>query len=182
MLNKHAYDRRASGLEDESGVGLFGKAKGAAAGRADAGEAERLWQEAIDAAKKVDVVIMALGEHPRQSGEGGSRTQPDIPHIQRRLLEKVRKLGKPVVLIVFSGRPLILTDIHQQADAVVESWFPGTEGGHALTDVLLGKANPSGRLTMSFPRCAGQMPVYYAHFQTGRPAKSSSHSSRFTSR
>ncbi len=170
-------------LEDESALGLFGKAgKEEADGQKDAAEAERQLQEAVNAAQKADVVIMALGEHPRQSGEGGSRTQPDIPKIQRQLLEEVRRQGKPIVLVLFSGRPLILTDIRQQADAVLEAWFPGTEGGHGLADIIFGKVNPSGRLTMSFPRCAGQMPVYYSHFQTGRPAGASSHSSRFTSR
>lgn len=95
---------------------------------------------------------------------------------------EMHKLGKPLVLILFNGRPLVLTDVEGYADAILEAWFPGTEGGHAIADIIFGRVNPSGRLTMSFPWSVGQTPVYYNGFQTGRPAGGSGHTDRFTSR
>lgn len=98
---------------------------------------------------------MALGEHPLQSGEGGSRTELGLPRMQKELLMEMHKLGKPLVLILFNGRPLVQTDVEGYADAILEAWFPGTEGGHAIADIIFGRVNPSGRLTMSFPWSVG---------------------------
>lgn len=170
-------------MEDESVLGAFGNSKDREINeyeKKQQAEADR--KEALEAAAQADVVVMALGEHPMQSGEGGSRTDVRIPEIQQQLLEQIYKTGKPVILIVFSGRPLVLTDTVPYADAVLEAWFPGTEGAHAAADIIFGKANPSGRLTMSFPYAVGQIPVYYNGFQTGRPVGESAHSNRFTSR
>lgn len=170
-------------LEDTSILGAFGKNGGEVAS-----EEERLKmaaakkQEALQAAEEADIIVMALGEHPLQSGEGGSRTELGLPQIQKELLMEMHKLGKPVVLILFNGRPLVLTDVEGYADAILEAWFPGTEGGHAIADILFGRVNPSGRLTMSFPWSVGQTPIYYNGFQTGRPAGGSGHTDRFTSR
>lgn len=125
---------------------------------------------------------MALGEHMLQSGEGGSRTDLTLPAPQKALLKKIRGLGKKIVLVLFNGRPLALTDILDDCDTILEAWFPGTAGGRSICDVLFGDYNPSARLTVSFPWHAGQEPLYYAQFSTGRPMKGSSHSSRFTSR
>src|SRR5699024_558511 len=124
-------------------------------------EKENQLEEAIRRGKEADTIILALGEHTLQSGEGGSRTNLELPKNQKDFLNEMVKLGKKTVLIVFSGRPLILTDEVEQVDAILQVWFPGTEGGNGIADLLFGKANPSGRVTMSFPYNVGQIPVYY---------------------
>lgn len=126
--------------------------------------------EAVAAAEQADVAILALGEDaPVMTGEAASRTDLVLPGNQQALLEAVAARGKPVVLLVFSGRPLVLTSAVQHAGAVLEAWFPGIEAGPALVDTLYGKSNPSGKLTASFPRSVGQEPLYYDHLSTGRP-------------
>lgn len=137
--------------------------------------------EALETAKNADVIVFAAGEHTLQSGEAGSRTRLRLPDNQRQLLAELRKLNKPIVLIVISGRPLVLTDVQDQADAILQAWFPGTEGGHAIADVIFGRYNPTGRLTMTFPYDEGQLPLYYNHLNTGRPADKN-HPTRFVSR
>ena len=104
------------------------------------------------------------------TGEAGSRANLDLPGNQQALLEAVAATGKPVVLLVFSGRPLVLNWSAQHVAAIMEVWFPGVQAGPALANVLLGTSAPSGRLTVSFPRAVGQEPLYYNHFNTGRPA------------
>lgn len=136
----------------------------------------------IALAKWADVVIFAVGEHMLQSGESGSRTDLTLPEIQRKWMEQVLPFAKKSVVLLFNGRPLVLTDLVKQVDAVLECWFPGTEGARAVVDLLLGKANPEARLTVSFPYAVGQIPIYYSTFSTGRPADKSSHSGRFVSR
>jgi beta-glucosidase len=126
--------------------------------------------DAEKAAKDADVVVMALGESSAMSGEAGSRAHLTLPGNQQALLERIVAIGKPVVLLVFSGRPLVLAWAHEHVDGILEAWFPGTEAGHALTAVLYGDVSPSGRLPMSFPRTEGQEPLYYNQFPTGRPA------------
>ncbi len=103
------------------------------------------------------------------SGEAGSRAYLDLPGNQQQLLQAIVATGKPVVLLVFSGRPLVLDWAAKNVPAIVEVWFPGTEAGHAIADVLYGDVSPSGKLPMSFPRAVGQEPLYYNHFPTGRP-------------
>jgi beta-glucosidase len=105
------------------------------------------------------------------TGEAGSRAHLDLPGNQQQLLEAIVATGKSVVLIVFSGRPLVLNWAAQHVPAIVEAWFPGVQAGPALANVLLGVSSPSGRLTTSFPRAVGQEPLYYNHFNTGRPAE-----------
>jgi beta-glucosidase len=124
---------------------------------------------AVQAAQAADVVVLALGESGAMSGEGGSRAHLDLPGNQEQLLEAVVATGKPAVLIVFSGRPLVLNWAAQNVPAILEAWFPGTEAGNALADVLYGDVSPSGKLPMSFPRAVGQEPLYYNQFPTGRP-------------
>ena len=125
---------------------------------------------AEEAARKADVVVMALGESVNMNGEAAARTQLDLPGNQAALLARIAALGKPIVLVVFSGRPLVLTTASQQAAAIVETWFPGTEAGHAIARVLYGDVAPSGKLPMSFPYDVGQEPLYYNQLPTGRPA------------
>lgn len=135
-------------------------------GTSDAG-----FPDAVGAAKKSDIVVLALGEDAQwMTGEGGSRAHLDLPGNQQQLLEAVAATGKPVVLLVFSGRPLVLNWAAQHVAAIMEAWFPGLQAGPALANVLLGTSSPSGRLTVSFPRAVGQEPLYYNHFSTGRPA------------
>jgi beta-glucosidase len=144
--------------------------------------------EAIEAARTADVVILALGESTHMSGEAGSRTNLDLPGNQQQLLEAVVAAGKPVVLLIFSGRPLVLDWAAKHIPAIMEVWFPGTEAGHALANVLYGDVSPSGKLPMSFPRAVGQEPLYYNQLPTGRPpagidlSQPPTNDSRFVSR
>ncbi|MDG5472676.1 glycoside hydrolase family 3 N-terminal domain-containing protein [Jeotgalibacillus sp. ET6] len=125
--------------------------------------------EALQAASQADVVVLALGESSSMSGEANSRTNIQLPQAQLELIKTVAKEGKPVVTVLFNGRPLDLHGVVEHSDALLEAWFPGTEGGNALVDLLYGKVSPSAKLSMSFPYNVGQVPVYYNHFNTGRP-------------
>lgn len=136
----------------------------------------------IELAKWADVVVFAVGEHKLQSGESGSRTDISLPAIQQQWIEQVLPYAKKTVVLLFNGRPLELTKLSAETDAILECWFPGTEGGHAIVDLLMGDAAPSGKLTTSFPYHVGQEPLYYAQFSTGRPVRKSNSSDRFTSR
>jgi beta-glucosidase len=128
--------------------------------------------DAVATAKKSDIVVLALGEDAGlMTGEAGSRAHLDLPGNQQQLLEAVAATGKPVVLLVFSGRPLVLNWASQHVAAIMEVWFPGVQAGPAIANVLLGASAPSGRLTTSFPRAVGQQPLYYNHFNTGRPTR-----------
>jgi beta-glucosidase len=126
---------------------------------------------AVETAKKADVAILALGEDANaMTGEATSRTRLGLPGNQEELLEAVAAAGKPVILVLFTGRPAQIKWAGAHIPAIVEAWFPGMEGGHAVADVLFGDVNPSGKLTVSFPRAVGQEPLYYAQLPTGRPA------------
>ena len=126
--------------------------------------------EAVATALRADIVVAAMGEHYDWSGETASRSDITLPGVQRDLLRALEATGKPVALVVLSGRPLDLSWEDAHLEAIVEAWFPGTTAGDAIADVLSGDYNPSGKLTMSFPRSVGQIPVYYNHKNTGRPA------------
>ncbi|WP_245363240.1 beta-glucosidase BglX [Cohnella thailandensis] len=130
---------------------------------------EEQWAEAEAAAKDADVIVLALGEHSDMSGEAGCRADIRLPLAQLELIRRVHALGKPIVAVLFNGRPLDLHGAIDESNAVLEAWFPGSEGGLAIADLLFGDVNPSGRLTMSFPYSVGQIPVYYNAFNTGRP-------------
>ncbi|CEH22244.1 Periplasmic beta-glucosidase [Salmonella enterica subsp. enterica serovar Manhattan str. 111113] len=125
--------------------------------------------EAVQAAKQADVVVAVVGESQGMAHEASSRTDITIPQSQRDLITALKATGKPLVLVLMNGRPLALVKEDQQADAILETWFAGTEGGNAIADVLFGDYNPSGKLPISFPRSVGQIPVYYSHLNTGRP-------------
>lgn len=126
-------------------------------------------KEAVAAARKADVVVAVLGEAQCMSGEAASRSDPGLPENQKELLKALVATGKPVVLVLMNGRPLTLTWEDAHCAAILETWFGGTEAGNAIADVLFGTRNPSGKLTVSFPRSVGQVPVYYNHKNTGRP-------------
>jgi len=128
--------------------------------------------EALDDAQWADVIVMALGERAMATGEGSARTDLNLPSGQQELLEKITAVGKPVVLVLFSGRPLTIAWAGAHVPAILEAWFPGIEAGPALVRILFGDANPAGRLTASFPRAVGQEPIYYNALSTGRPLAS----------
>jgi beta-glucosidase len=131
--------------------------------------AAEMIDEAVKAAQQADVVVAVVGESRGMSHESSSRTSLDIPASQRALLEAMKATGKPLVVVLMNGRPLNLTWAKANADAILETWFPGTEGGNAIADVLFGDYNPSGKLPITFPRSVGQIPSYYNHLRLGRP-------------
>lgn len=130
---------------------------------------QELLDEALATAAKADVIVAALGESSEMSGECSSRSELGIPDVQRRLLEALLKTGKPVVLTLFTGRPLTLTWEQENVPAILNVWFGGSEASYAIADVLFGDVNPSGKLTMTFPKNVGQIPLFYSHKNTGRP-------------
>ena len=146
------------------------------------------FSQAVEAARNSDLVVLALGESSEMSGEAGSRAHLDLPGNQEKLLESIAATGRPIVLLVFSGRPLVLDWASEHIPAIMETWFPGTEAGTAIANVLYGDVAPSGKLPMSFPRAVGQEPLYYNHFPTGRPqitgepGKQQASDARFVSR
>ena len=125
--------------------------------------------EAIEIAKKVNVVVMVLGEHGLQTGEGRSRTELDLPGVQQELLEEIYKINKNIVLVLQNGRPLAIPWAAENIPCIVEAWHLGTQSGNAIAQVLYGDYNPSGKLPMTFPRNVGQVPIYYNQKNTGRP-------------
>ena len=129
---------------------------------------------ALEAARNADVVLLFIGEEQSLSGEARSRASLDLPGAQGQLVEEIAKGGKPVVLIVLAGRPLTFSKAAADARAVLYAWHPGTMGGPAIASLLFGNAVPSGKLTVSFPRTVGQVPIYYNHMNTGRPARGAS--------
>jgi beta-glucosidase len=125
--------------------------------------------EAVKAANGADLVLLAIGEAGRMTGEANSRVSLDLPGRQQELLERVAATGKPVVAIIMSGRPLAIEWAAEHVQAILWPWFPGTTGGHAIADVLFGEVSPSAKLPVTFPRSVGQIPIYHAHLPTGRP-------------
>ncbi|EXZ47059.1 glycosyl hydrolase family 3 C-terminal domain protein [Bacteroides fragilis str. 3397 N2] len=128
-----------------------------------------LLDEALKVAAGADVIVAALGESSEMSGESSSRTNLEMPDVQRALLQELLKTGKPVVLVLFTGRPLVLTWEEEHVSAILNVWFGGSEAAYAISDVLFGDVNPSGKLTATFPQNVGQIPLFYNHKNTGRP-------------
>jgi len=159
---KDALEARA---KQSGGTVLYAK------GTEITGTSEEGFAEAVHDAEQSDVAVLALGESGSMSGEAGSRAHLDLPGNQEKLLEAVAATGRPIVLLVFSGRPLVLDWAAQHVVAIMEVWFPGTEAGNAIADVLYGDVSPTGKLPMSFPRAVGQEPLYYNQFPTGRPPR-----------
>ena len=143
---------------------MFGKTTGR-----DTRDKAVILKEAVDVAKKADVILLAIGESAEMTGESSSRANITIPDAQKDLLLELKKTGKPIAVVLFTGRPLVLTDVKDIPDAILNVWFPGSMAGYSIADVVFGKVNPSGKLPMTFPRSIGQIPVYYNHLSTGRP-------------
>ncbi|MEG0762020.1 MAG: glycoside hydrolase family 3 C-terminal domain-containing protein, partial [Chryseobacterium sp.] len=133
---------------------------------------QSMFAEAIETAKKADVVIMTLGEGHAMSGEAKSRSKIRFSGVQEDLLKEVAKTGKPIILMINAGRPLVFDWAADNIPAIVYTWWLGTEAGNSIADVLFGNVNPGGKLPMTFPRTEGQIPAYYNYYNTGRPAKS----------
>jgi beta-glucosidase len=127
------------------------------------------FQEAMAAVSQADKVLMVIGEDWDWSGEAASRTDIGVPGVQSELLRMIASTGKPVAVVLLNGRPLVLEDESNAADALLEAWYPGTMGAEAVTDIIFGQYNPSGKLTMTFPRSVGQIPIFYYEKNTGRP-------------
>jgi beta-glucosidase len=137
------------------------------------GEEPAAVADAMEAVQTADVVLLVLGESADMSGEGHSRTDLGLPGRQQQLVDAVVGIGKPVVCVLMSGRPLVIPKLAGQVDALLSAWHAGIRAGRAVADILFGTVNPSGKLTASWPRAVGQIPVYYAHKNTGRPAAES---------
>nr|WP_321408016.1 beta-glucosidase BglX [uncultured Carboxylicivirga sp.] len=127
------------------------------------------FKEAVKAAKKSDVVLLAIGEDAYQSGEGRSQTDITLSGLQVELFEEIYKVNKNIVVVLMTGRPVVIPELAEKAAAILETWHAGSEAGNAMADVLFGKINPSGKLPMTFPRSVGQIPIYYNYKNTGRP-------------
>ncbi len=159
---------RGSNLDEDSlfedRAGMFGKSL-----RRDSRPANEIMQEAISIANQSDVIVAALGESAEMSGESSSRSNIEIPQAQKNLLQALLKTGKPLVLVLFTGRPLALKWEQEYVPVILNVWFGGTEAGTAIADVLFGDMNPSGKLTTTFPQNIGQVPIFYNHKNTGRP-------------
>jgi beta-glucosidase len=141
-----------------------------------------LYQQALEAAKSADVVVLTFGEQFLESGEGASKAKLTLPEKQKRLIKGLAETGKPIVGVLYTGRPLVLTDVEPYFSSLLVTWFPGTMGGIGIANLLAGKASPSARLSMTFPRSEGQIPIYYAQCSTGRPLENSTHTTRFVSK
>lgn len=166
--NVKILQARGSNLDADSlfeeRAGMFGKSL-----RRDSRPAEVILQEALDIANQADVIVAAVGESAEMTGESSSRSNIEIPQIQKDLLNALLKTGKPVVLVLFTGRPLALKWEHENVPAILNVWFGGSEAGYAIADVLFGDVNPSGKLSTTFPQNIGQVPIFYNHKNTGRP-------------
>ena len=135
--------------------------------------------EAVKVARDADVVVVAVGESAEMSGEAASRTSLDLPGRQSELVQAIHATGKPYVIVLMNGRPLTINWIAENSPAILETWFAGTQGGHAIADVLFGDVNPSGKLPVTFPRSVGQLPLYYNHKNTGRPPTDQKYTSKY---
>ena len=143
---------------------------------------DHMLQEAVQAAKEADIVVLAIGEDRLQSGEATSNANIRIPEVQEALLDRIAEVNQNIVVVLFSGRPLDIREINKKAKAILQVWLPGTEGARAIVDTLFGKYNPSGKLPMSFPYCVGQVPVHYNEYSTGRPHIEGKDKDRFRSK
>ena len=157
LISDAAYEERAT---------MFGRSL-----NRDNRTDQQLLDEALNVARQSDIIIAALGESSEMSGESSSRTELNIPDVQQNLLKELVKTGKPVVLVLFTGRPLTLNWEQEHVPAILNVWFGGSEAAYAIGDALFGYVNPGGKLTMTFPKNVGQIPLYYAHKNTGRPLK-----------
>ncbi|MBN2972955.1 beta-glucosidase BglX [Roseomonas aeriglobus] len=170
------------GIRARAGKGVtVNYAKGASYQFADAGKTDG-FAEAMEAAKNADVIVAAMGEYWDMTGEAASRTDLNLPGNQEALLKQLKTLGKPIVLVLLSGRPNTIPWAADNVDAILEAWYPGTMAGTAVADVLFGDYNPSGKLPMTFPRSVGQVPIFYSMKNTGRPYTAEKQGQKYLSR
>ena len=159
---------RGSNLHEDAAIEeratMFGKSL-----NRDKRSAEEMRAEAVRVARTADVIVAVVGEGAEMSGEASSMTNLELPQTQRELLKALLQTGKPVVVVLFTGRPLVLKWENENVPAILNTWFGGSEAGDAIADVLFGSVNPSGKLSTTFPQNVGQVPLYYAHKNTGRP-------------
>ncbi|HWK06250.1 MAG TPA: beta-glucosidase BglX [Puia sp.] len=159
---------KGSNLDEDSlfeqRAGMFGKSLDR-----DPRPAADIIRDALNTASQADVIVAALGESAEMTGESSSRSNIELPQVQQDLLKALLKTGKPIVLVLFTGRPLAIKWENDQVPAILNGWFGGSEAGHALADVLFGDTNPSGKLSTTWPQNVGQIPLYYNHKNTGRP-------------
>ncbi|MEG0012437.1 MAG: beta-glucosidase BglX [Muribaculaceae bacterium] len=167
LMNDSIYEKNAT---------MFGRTL-----NRDNSSAESMIEEALAVANKADVIVAAVGESSEMSGESSCRTNLEMPDAQRTLLEALVKTGKPVVVVLFSGRPVILNWENANVPAILNVWFGGSEAADAIGDVIFGDVNPSGKLSTSFPQSVGQLPYSYSHKNTGRPIADTSKFQKFTS-
>ena len=179
-VNPNTVYAKGSNLVDdpvlEANATMFGKSL-----RRDNRSAAALREEAVRIARSADVIVAAVGESAEMSGEASSRSNIEVPETQRELLRALLSTGKPVVVVLFTGRPLAMKWEQENIPAILNVWFGGSETGDATADVLFGDVNPSGKLTMTFPQNVGQVPLYYAHKNTGRPLEPGKWFSKFRS-
>ena len=170
------------GMQARAGDGVTVEyAKGASYAFEDEGKTDG-FAEALALAEKSDVIVAAMGERWDMTGEAASRTSLDLPGNQKALLERLVATGKPVVLVMLSGRPNSITWADENVPAILHAWYPGTQGGHAVADVLFGDYNPSGKLPVTFPRNVGQAPIHYDMKNTGRPIELGEPGAKYVSR
>ncbi|HRI22571.1 MAG TPA: glycoside hydrolase family 3 C-terminal domain-containing protein, partial [Panacibacter sp.] len=167
--NVNVLYAKGANISDDSMLIKRTNVFGAAEIEIDTRTPEEMINEAVDAANKSDVIVAVVGEAADMTGEASSRADISIPESQQNLLKALAKTGKPLVVVLINGRPLTLTWENDHASAMLEAWAPGTEAGNAVANVLFGNYNPSGKLSATFPRSVGQIPVYYNHKNTGRP-------------
>lgn len=164
-----------AGIREAVGEEAVGFARGAGAADDDTTG----FAEALRLARDADAVVLVLGEPRQISGEAASRHDLDLPGAQRALAERVLGLGKPTAIVLMNGRPLAIPWLAEHAPAILETWFLGTETGHAVADILFGDVNPGGKLPVTFPRAVGQVPIYYNHKNTGRPPSDEKYTSKY---
>ena len=175
------FDETVSVYDAVKASGYFSEVTAAYCAGFDGADDAEL-EKAVKTAENSDVAVLLIGEHQDMSGEAASRTDISLPAAQKKLFDKIVKTGKPVITVIFSGRPLLLSETAERSEALIQAWFPGTEGGRAVADLITGKTEPQGRLTMSFPRNMGQIPLYYNAFSTGRPVTGENPAERYLSK
>ena len=177
---KVVYAQGANVTDDEQLIARLNADKGELT--IDKRTSEALIQEAVQAAQSADVIVAAVGESQGMTGEAASRSDITLPGQQLELLKALKKTGKPLVVVLMNGRPMALSWEDKNADAILETWFSGTQGGNAIADVLFGDYNPSGKITATFPQTVGQVPLYYNHKNTGRPFNPANQLEKYKSR
>jgi beta-glucosidase len=163
------YDAAPPSANNAGGTNVAQAGDTEAARLATTPTAANAMDEALRVAREADVVVIAVGETAEMSGEAASRTSLDLPGRQLELIQAIHRTGKPYAVVLMNGRPLTINWLAENSPAILETWFAGTQGGNAIADVLFGDVNPGGKLPVTFPRSAGQEPLYYNHKNTGRP-------------